>query len=121
MIFHRIKRNMLLRLRPQYGYATPSHLIAALNQASLLDSLNNSSVNRISRFIDHAQTLSERTEKWARDLRRKFYWTIHEEIHLMIFTSRLENDIETTSKRIKIDIEALYLVNRKIQINLDAS
>jgi hypothetical protein len=111
----------MLRPRPQYEYATPSHFIAALNQASLLDSSNNSSVNRTSRFIDHAQTLSERAEKWARDLRRKFYWTIHEEIHLMIFTSRSENDIKTINRRVEIDIEALYLVNRRIQINLDVS
>jgi hypothetical protein len=113
--------NELLRPRSQYEYVTSSHLIVALNQASLLDSLNNSSVNRISRFIDHAQTFSERIEKWARDLRRKFYWTIHEEIHFMIFTSRSENDIKTTSKRIEIDIEAFYLVNRRIQIDLDVS
>ncbi len=46
---------------------------------------------------------------------------IHEEIHFMIFTSRTEDDIETTSRRIEIDIEALYLVDRKIQINLDVS
>jgi hypothetical protein len=111
----------MLRSRSQYEYVTFSHLIVALNQASLFDNLNNSSVNRISRFIDHAQTLSERTEKWARDFRRKFYWTIHEEIHFMIFTSRSEDDIETTSKRIEIDIEALYLVNRRIQIDLDVS
>jgi hypothetical protein len=111
----------MLRSRPRYEYVTSSHLIAALNQTSLLDSLNNSSVNQISRFIDHAQTLNERAEKWTRNLRRKFYWTIHEEIHLMIFTSRSENNIKTTNKRIEIDIEAFYLVNRKIQINLDAS
>jgi hypothetical protein len=111
----------LLRPRSQYEYATSSHLTAALNQASLLDSLNNFSVNRIFRFIDHAQIFSERTEKWARDLRRKFYWTIHEEIHFMIFTSRSEDDIKTINRRIEIDIEAFYLVNRKIQIDLDAS
>jgi hypothetical protein len=111
----------VLRSRPQYEYVTSSHLIVALNQASLLDNLSNSSVNRILRFIDHAQTLSERTEKWARNLRRKFYWTIHEEIHFMIFTSESEDDIKTTRKRIEIDIEAFYLVNPKIQINLDAS
>jgi hypothetical protein len=46
---------------------------------------------------------------------------IHEEIHLMIFTSRAEDDIETASRRIEIDIEALYLVDRRIQIDLDAS
>jgi hypothetical protein len=56
-------RTKVLRPRPQYEYATPSHLTAALNQASLLDSSNNSSVNRIFRFIDHAQILSERAEK----------------------------------------------------------
>jgi hypothetical protein len=112
---------LVLRPRPQYEYATPSHLTAALNQTSSLDSLSNSSVNRISRFIDHAQILSERTEKWAKDFKRKFYWTIHEEIHFMIFTSWSEDDIKTTSKRIEIDIEAFYLVNRKIQINLDVS
>jgi hypothetical protein len=39
----------------------------------------------------------------------------------MIFTSRSEDDIKTINKRIEIDIEAFYLVNRKIQINLDAS
>jgi hypothetical protein len=111
----------LLRPRPQHEYVTPSHLIDALNQTSLLDSSSNSSVNRISRFIDHAQILSERIEKWTRDLKRKFYWTIHEEIHLMIFTSRSENDMKTTNRRIEIDIEVLYLVNRKIQIDLDAS
>ncbi len=111
----------MLRLRSQHEYVTSSHLIVALNQASLLDSLSNSSVNRIPRFIDHAQILSERTEKWARDLRREFYWMIHEEIHLMIFTSRAEDDIETASRRIEIDIEALYLVDRRIQIDLDAS
>jgi hypothetical protein len=111
----------MLRPRSQHEYVTSSHLIDALNQTSLLDSSSNSSVNRISRFIDHAQILNERTEKWARNLRRKFYWTIHEEIHLMIFTSRSEDDMKTTSKRIEIDIEALYLVNRKIQINLDVS
>jgi hypothetical protein len=55
--------NRLLRLRPQYEYATPSHLIVVFNQTSLLDDLNNSSVNRTSRFIDHAQTLSKRAEK----------------------------------------------------------
>jgi hypothetical protein len=115
------ERKQLLRPRPQYEYVTSSHLIVALNQTSLLDSFNNSSVNRISRFIDHAQIFSERAEKWAKDLRRKFYWTIHEEIHLMIFTSRTENDIKMTNKRIEIDIKALYLVNRKIQIDLDAS
>jgi hypothetical protein len=101
-----------------------SHLVISSsfsNQASLLDSLNNSSVNRIFRFIDHAQIFSERIEKWARDLRRKFYWTIHEEIHFMIFTSRLEDDIKTTSRRIEIDIEALYLVDRRIQIDFDVS
>jgi hypothetical protein len=113
--------SVLLRPRPQYGYVTPSHLIAALNHANLLDSSSNSSVNRILRFIDHAQIFSERAEKWTKDLKREFYWTIHEEIHFMIFTSRSENDIKTTSKRIEIDIEALYLVNRKIQIDLDAS
>jgi hypothetical protein len=91
------KTNKVLRLRSQYEYATPSHLIVALNQTSLLDSLNNSSVNRISRFIDHAQIFSERAKKWTKDLRRKFYWTIHEEIHLMIFLSRSENDIKTTN------------------------
>jgi hypothetical protein len=53
----------MLRPRPQYEYVTPSHLNAALNQTSLLDSLSNSSVNRISRFIDHAQTFNERAEK----------------------------------------------------------
>jgi hypothetical protein len=112
---------IMLRLRSQNQYVSFSHLIVALNQTSLLDSLNNSSVNRIFRFIDHAQIFSERTEKWARNLRREFYWTIHEEIHFMIFTSRFENDIKTTNKRIEIDIEVLYLVNRKIQINLDVS
>jgi hypothetical protein len=104
----------VLRLRSQYEYVTSSHLIVALNQTSLLDSFNNSSINRISRFIDHAQILSERTEKWTRDFKRKFYWTIHEEIHFMIFTSRFENDIKTTNKWIEIDIEVFYLVNRKI-------
>jgi hypothetical protein len=39
----------------------------------------------------------------------------------MIFTSRFKNDIKTTSKRVEIDIEAFYLVNRKIQIDLDVS
>jgi hypothetical protein len=111
----------MLRSRSQQKYVTFNHLIDALNQTSLLDSFNNSSVNRTSRFIDHAQIFSERAEKWARDFRRKFYWTIHEEIHLMIFTSRSENDMKTTNKRIEIDIEALHLVNRKIQINLDIS
>jgi hypothetical protein len=111
----------MLRPRPQHEYVTSSHLIDALNQASLLDSSNNSSINRIFRFIDHAQIFSERTEKWAKDLRRKFYWTIHEEIHFMIFTSRSEDDMKTTNKRIEIDIEAFYFVNRKIQINLDVS
>jgi hypothetical protein len=111
----------MLRFRFQYEYITFNHLIVALNQASLLDSLSNSSINRISRFIDHAQIFSERTEKWTKDFRRKFYWTIHEEIYLMIFTSWSEDDIKTTSKRIEIDIEAFYLVNRKIQIDLDVS
>jgi hypothetical protein len=111
----------MLRPRPQHEYVTSSHLIDALNQTSLLDSFNNSSVNRIFRFIDHAQTLNERTEKWAKDLRRKFYWTIYEKIHLMIFTSRFEDDMKTTSKRIEINIEILYFVNRKIQIDLDVS
>jgi hypothetical protein len=55
--------NEVLRSRPQYEYVTSSHLIVAFNQASLLDNLKNSSVNRISRFIDHAQILSERIEK----------------------------------------------------------
>jgi hypothetical protein len=50
-----------------------------------------------------------------------FYWTIHEKIHFMIFTSRSEDDIKMTNKRIEIDIEALYFVNRNIQINLDVS
>ncbi len=104
----------LLRSRSQYEYVTSSHFIIALNQISLLDSLNNSSVNRTSRFIDHVQTLSERAEKWTRDFKRKFYWTIYEEIHFMIFTSRSENDIKTTNKRVEIDIEVLYFVNRKI-------
>jgi hypothetical protein len=120
-IQHRLLVFKLLRPRSQYEYVTSSHLIVALNQASLLDSLSNSSVNRIFQFIDHAQIFSERAEKWTRDLKRKFYWTIHEEIHFMIFTSWSENDIKTTNKRIEIDIETLYLVNRKIQINLDVS
>jgi hypothetical protein len=111
----------MLRFRFQYEYVAFSHLIVALNQANVLDSLSNFSINRISRFIDHAQILNERVEKWARDFRRKFYWTIHEEIHFMIFTSWSEDDIKTTSRRIEIDIEALYLVNRKIQIDLDVS
>jgi hypothetical protein len=111
----------MLRSRLQFEYVTFNHFIVALNQTSLLDSFNNFSVNRISRFIDHAQILNERIEKWARDFRRKFYWTIHEKIHFMIFTSRSEDDIKTTSKRIEIDIEALYLVDRRIQINLDVS
>jgi hypothetical protein len=38
----------------------------------------------------------------------------------MIFTPRPEDDIETASRRIEIDIEALYLVDRRIQIDLDA-
>jgi hypothetical protein len=104
----------MLRSRFQYEYVTFSHLIVALNQTSLLDNFDNSSVNQISRFIDHAQTFSERAEKWARDLRRKFYWTIHEEIHFMIFTSWSENNIKTTNKRIEIDIKVLYLVDRRI-------
>jgi hypothetical protein len=33
----------------------------------LLDSLSKSSVNRIRRFNDHAQILSERVMKWTRD------------------------------------------------------
>jgi hypothetical protein len=70
---------------------------------------------------NHAQTLNERTEKWAENFRRKFYWMINKEIHFVILTSRSENDIKTTNKRIEIDIEFLYLVNRKIQINLDVS
>jgi hypothetical protein len=111
----------MLRLRSQHEYVTSNHLIDALNQTSLLDNFNNSSVNQTFRFIDHAQTLSERAEKWAKDFRRKFYWTIHEEIHFMIFTSRSEDDMKTTSKRVEIDIEALYLVNRRIQIDLDVS
>ncbi len=53
----------MLRPRPQHEYVTPSHLIDALNQTSLLDSSNNSLVNRTSRFIDHAQICSERAEK----------------------------------------------------------
>jgi hypothetical protein len=111
----------MLRSRSQYEHVTSSHLIVALNQASLLDNLNNSLINRIFRFIDHAQIFSEWTEKWAKDLKRKFYWTIHEKIHFMIFTSRSENNIKTTNKRVEIDIEALYLVDRRIQINLDVS
>jgi hypothetical protein len=111
----------MLRLRFQYEYVTFSHLIVVLNQTSLFDNLNNSSINRIFRFDDHAQTFNERIEKWARNFKRKFYWTIHEKIHLMIFTSRSENDIKTTSKRIEIDIEAFYFVNRRIQIDLDVS
>jgi hypothetical protein len=111
----------MLRFRFQHEYVTSNHLIDAFNQTSLLDNLNNSSVNRIFRFIDYAQIFSERIEKWAKNLKRKFYWTIHEEIHFMIFTSRSEDDMKTTSKRIEIDIEVLYLVNHKIQIDLDVS
>jgi hypothetical protein len=111
----------MLRSRFQYEYVTFSHLIVAFNQINLLDNLNNSSVNRIFRFIDHAQIFNERIKKWIKNLKRKFYWTIYEEIHFIIFTSRSENDIKTTNKRIEIDIEVLYLVNRKIQINLDVS
>jgi hypothetical protein len=111
----------LLRLRSQYEYVTSSHLIVALNQTSLLDNLNHSLINRTFRFIDHAQIFNERIEKWAKDFKRKFYWTIYEKIHFMIFTSRSEDDIKTTNKRIEIDIEIFYLVNRKIQIDLDVS
>jgi hypothetical protein len=111
----------MLRFCSLYEYVTFNHLIVVLNQTSLLDSFNNFSINRIFRFTDHAQIFSERAEKWTKNLRRKFYWTIHEKIHLMIFTSRSEDDIKTINKLIEIDIEALYLVNRKIQIDLDAS
>jgi hypothetical protein len=111
----------MLRLRSQYEYVTFNHFIVVFNQTSLLDDFNNSSVNRISRFIDHAQTFSKRIEKWTKDFRRKFYWTIHEKIYFMIFTSRSEDDIKTINRRVEIDIEALYLVNRRIQIDLDAS
>jgi hypothetical protein len=111
----------MLRFRFQYEYVIFNHFIVAFNHANLLDSFNNSSINRIFRFIDHTQIFSERVEKWAKNLRRKFYWTIHEEIHFMIFTSRSENNIKTINKRIEIDIEIFYLVNRKIQIDLDVS
>jgi hypothetical protein len=116
-----LRRRIMLRFRFQYEYVTFNHFIVALNQTSLLDNFNNSSINRIFRFIDHAQILNERIKKWTKNLKRKFYWTIHEKIHFMIFTSRSENDIKTTSKRIEIDIEVLHLVNRKIQIDLDIS
>jgi hypothetical protein len=111
----------MLRFCFQYEYVTFNHLIVVLNQISLLDNFNNSSINRIFRFIDHAQIFSERVEKWVKDLKRKFYWMIHEEIHFIIFTSRSEDDIKTINERIEIDIEALYLVDRRIQIDLDVS
>jgi hypothetical protein len=111
----------MLRSRFQYEYVTFNHLIVAFNQINLFDNFNNFSINRISRFIDHVQIFNEQIEKWTKDLKRKFYWTIHEEIHFMIFTSRSENDIKTTNKRIEIDIEVFYLVNCKIQITFDVS
>jgi hypothetical protein len=38
----------------------------------------------------------------------------------MIFTPRLGDGIETASRRVEADTEALYLVDRRIQIGLDA-
>jgi hypothetical protein len=57
-------KKMMLRLRPEYEYATSSHRIAPLRSSKACSIISvKSSINRIHRFSDHVQILSERITK----------------------------------------------------------
>jgi hypothetical protein len=81
-LYDLLERADLLRLRPQYEYATPSHLIVALNQTSLLDSSSNSSITRIRSCSDSQRANWEmnkrsQTKVLLNDSRRISFHDIH--------------------------------------------
>ncbi len=62
----------MLRPRSEYGYVTSSHRIASFRSSKACSIISaKSSINRTHRFSDHAQILSERITKWAKDLSTK--------------------------------------------------
>jgi hypothetical protein len=91
---------ILLRPRPEYGYVIPSHRTALLrsSKACSIISVNLRSIELIDSAIMLRFSASESRNEQEISA-RKFYWTIHEESHFVIFISRHENDSDTNRVR----------------------
>jgi hypothetical protein len=96
----RMSFDSLLRLRLEHEYVTSSHRIVSLrsSKACSIVSANLRSIKLIDSAIMLRLSASESRNE-QKISTRKFYWTIHEEFHFVIFTSRHENDLNTNRVR----------------------
>jgi hypothetical protein len=95
-----LSSSSVLRPRPEYEYATPSHRIASLrsSKACSIVSANLRSIGLIDSAIMLRSSASESRNEQEISA-REFYWTIHEKSHSVIFISRHENDSDTNRIR----------------------
>ncbi len=86
----------VLRPRSEHEYVTLSHRIVSLrsSKACSIISANFRSIELIDSAIMLKFSASESRNE-QKISARKFYWTIHEEFHFVIFISRHENDSDT--------------------------
>jgi plasmid replication initiation protein len=114
-----ISRSLVPHCYALVSSTNTSHLVIAsflFDQASLLNNLSKSTINRIRRFNKSCSNSQRTNHEMSKRSQHENFIERFTKILISWYSS---HDMKTTQIRIEFDIEIVHLVNRKIQINLD--